>query len=132
MDPDAFRTATGIDVPTVTGKEVHDVDRVAVEEYGLSLLQMMEQAGRGLAREALALAEDGSVVLLTGGGGNGGVGLACARRLANREIPITVVVDRQPAELEGAVAGQYELLDRVDVSIRTDVSALETPALGAE
>ncbi|WP_265110651.1 NAD(P)H-hydrate epimerase [Halosolutus halophilus] len=129
MDPGAFRTPTGLDVTGVTAEEMRDVDRVAVEEYGLSLLQMMEQAGRGLAREALDLVQEQPVVVLAGGGGNGGGGLACARHLANREIPVTVVLDRQPAELEGVVASQYHLLDRMEESIRTDVSAVDTPGL---
>lgn len=129
MDLDAFRTATGHDVTAVTAAEMRDVDRVAVEEYGLSLLQMMEGAGRGLAREALDLTRDGSIVVLAGSGGNGGGGLACARHLANREIPVTVILDREPTELEGVVASQYELLDRMGVTIRTDISTVDTPAL---
>ncbi|MFD1564481.1 NAD(P)H-hydrate epimerase [Haloarchaeobius amylolyticus] len=129
MDLDAFRTATGHNVTAVTAEEMRDVDRVAVEEYGLSLLQMMEQAGRGLACEVLDLSRDGPVVVLAGGGGNGGGGLACARHLANREIPVTVVLDRQPTELTGVVASQYELLDRMGISIRTDVSTVEIPAV---
>ncbi|WP_254525602.1 NAD(P)H-hydrate epimerase [Natrinema caseinilyticum] len=129
MDLHAFRTTSGGSVTAVTADEMREVDRVAVEEYGLSLLQMMEQAGRGLAREALALTRDGPVVVLAGGGGNGGGGLACARHLANRELPVTVVLDREPAELEGVVARQCELLERTGLSIRTDVSTVETPAL---
>ena len=129
MDPAAFRTATGLDVSAVTAEEMRDVDRVAVEEFGLSLLQMMEQAGRGLARETLALHQDESVVVLAGAGGNGGGGLACARHLANRALPVTVVLDRQPSDLEGVVASQHELLERMEVPIRTDVSAVGAPAL---
>ncbi|QFU84865.1 NAD(P)H-hydrate epimerase (plasmid) [Natronorubrum aibiense] len=108
---------------------MRDVDRVAIEAYGLSLLQMMEQAGRGLTRETFALANGGSVVVLAGGGGNGGGGLACARHLANRSYPVTVVLDREPAALSGVVAAQHELLERMGIPIRTDVTALETPAL---
>jgi NAD(P)H-hydrate epimerase len=42
---------------------------------------------------------------------------------------VTVIHDREPAELEGVVARQYELLERMGVSIRTDVSMVDTPAL---
>lgn len=129
MDPGAFRTATGLDVTAVTAEEMQNVDRVAVEEYGLSLLQMMEQAGRGLAREGLNLVRDEPVVVLAGGGGNGGGGLVCARHLANREIPVTVVLDRDPTALKGVVASQYELLERMEVSIVTDTSRVDAPGL---
>jgi NAD(P)H-hydrate repair Nnr-like enzyme with NAD(P)H-hydrate epimerase domain len=40
---------------------MREVDRVAVEKYTLSLLQMMEQAGRGRVREALDLTREGAV-----------------------------------------------------------------------
>lgn len=129
MDPGAFRTATGLEVTAVTAEEMRDIDRVTVDEYGLSLLQMMEQAGRGLVREALKLTRDGPVVVLAGAGGNGGGGLACARHLANRNIPVTVVLDRQPADLEDVVANQYELLERMSLPVHTDVTDLETPEL---
>lgn len=129
MNSNAFQTVTGLDVTAVTAEEMRDVDRVVVEEYGLSLLQMMEQAGRGLAHEALDFDRDGPVVVLAGGGGNGGGGLACARHLANREISVTVVLDRDPAALEGVVASQCELLERMGVLIRTDTAGVATPAL---
>jgi hypothetical protein len=44
-----FRTEDGIVVPTVTAEQMREVDRIAVEEFGLSILQMMENAGRNLA-----------------------------------------------------------------------------------
>jgi NAD(P)H-hydrate epimerase len=37
-------------VPYVTTDQMREVDRLMVEEYGIVLLQMMENAGRGLAR----------------------------------------------------------------------------------
>src|SRR6056297_3644568 len=58
MQPDCFRTANGERVPAITADEMRTVDRLAVEEIGLSLLQMMEHAGRNLARAALAVDAD--------------------------------------------------------------------------
>ncbi len=46
---DLFRTEGGLAVPAVTARQMRDVDRVAVEEIGPSLEQMMENAGRSLA-----------------------------------------------------------------------------------
>ena len=45
-----FRTQEGIVVPAVTAEQMREVDRVAVEEFGLGILQMMENAGRNLAQ----------------------------------------------------------------------------------
>ena len=44
-----FRTEGGIAVPAVTADQMREVDRIAVEEFGLGILQMMENAGRNLA-----------------------------------------------------------------------------------
>ncbi len=44
-----FRTEDGIVVPAVTAEQMREVDRIAVEEFGLDILQMIENAGRNLA-----------------------------------------------------------------------------------
>lgn len=74
-------------VPYVTTDQMREVDRLMVEEYGIVLLQMMENAGHGLARLVRDRflggdARGGRVMVFAGGGGNGGGGLVSARRLA--------------------------------------------------
>jgi NAD(P)H-hydrate epimerase len=124
MDRHAFETPDGRSVPAVTAVEMREVDRIAVEEVGLTLRRMMEHAGRSLALEALEtddLRPDGSVVVIVGGGGNGGGGLVCARHLANRAIPTTVVLDRDPREMEGVPGEQLDILDHIDhAHVRTN------------
>lgn len=114
MSLDQFQTDTGRPVPAVTAAEMRAVDRVAVEEVGLQLLQMMENAGSSLAWHARDVA-DGPVVVVAGDGGNGGGGLVCARHLANRDVPVSVVLDRPAAELTGAAAHQFGILSEMDV-----------------
>ena len=48
-----FSTDTGIEVPSVTTEQMIEVDRVAMEETGPNLFQMMENAGRNLALQAI-------------------------------------------------------------------------------
>ena len=45
-------------LPSVTAKEMQEVDRLMVEEWGIGLLQMMEHAGRNLAEVARSLLGD--------------------------------------------------------------------------
>ena len=65
-----------------------ELDRVAIEETGPKLLQMMENAGRNLAQQALSSLggtwQEANIVVVAGGGGNGGGGICGARHLANR------------------------------------------------
>lgn len=123
MDASAFRTETGRPVTAVTAAEMREVDRVAVEEFGVSLLQMMENAGRNLAR---CVREAGTepVVVLAGNGGNGGGGLCAARHLANRDVEVSVVLDRPPERLDGAARTQHETLAAMGVPVEAGVDAL--------
>ena len=106
-----FEDASGRPVPAVTEDVMREVDRVAVEETGPNLLQMMENAGRGLALAALEMlprAPDGPVVVLAGVGGNGGGGIAAARHLANRHYDVLVAVTDE-AGLGDAPAFQLQV-----------------------
>ena len=53
---------------------MREVDRVMVEDLHIELVQMMENAGRGLAELAIDRFSPGSVTVLAGPGGNGGGG----------------------------------------------------------
>lgn len=90
----------------------------------MQLLQMMENAGRTLAWHARDARDGGGpVVVVAGNGGNGG-GMACARHLANRDVPVRVVLDRPSADLSGAAAQQGRTLDEMDVPTATDPDGL--------
>jgi NAD(P)H-hydrate epimerase len=121
MEEGLFHTPDGRGVTAVTADEMAAVDRVAVEEVGLQLLQMMENAGRGLAWHVRDVRGGrGEVLVVAGNGGNGGGGMTCARHLANRDVPVRVLLDRPPGELSGAAAHQRRILDEMAVPISTD------------
>lgn len=123
METESFETADGTPVTAVTADEMRAVDRVAVEEVGIGLLQLMENAGHTLARQVREMGTD-LVTVVAGTGGNGGGGLCCARHLANRNVPVTVVLDRPAADLGGAAAIQYNILESMGVPVNTGVEAL--------
>jgi NAD(P)H-hydrate epimerase len=108
----AFRTEDGIPVPAVTAEQMREVDRIAVEDFGLGILQMMENAGRNLAQNVLGMLDGrrGEVTVLVGSGGNGGGGLCCARHLHNRGFKVWVVLDREADVLTGAARNQLDIL----------------------
>ncbi len=70
-------------VPAVDRAGMAEVDRLMIEEFGVLLIQMMENAGLQLAdlvrRYGVATPERPALVLC-GRGNNGGGGLAAARR----------------------------------------------------
>lgn len=112
IDADArLPTLAASSVPTVTVDQMVEVDRLAIEDYGITLLQMMEQAGSHLAE--VARVEVGgdlrgrSIVVAVGPGNNGGGGLVAARHLMNRGASVRVVLAR-PA-LRMTEAGRHQL-----------------------
>ncbi|BDM83299.1 NAD(P)H-hydrate epimerase [Acaryochloris marina] len=87
-----FFTNMGLEVPAVTTEQMIEVDRVAIEETGPNLFQMMENAGRNLALQAITILgnqwQQANIIILAGSGGNGGGGICAARHLANRSTNI--------------------------------------------
>ncbi|HUX71014.1 MAG TPA: NAD(P)H-hydrate epimerase [Cellulomonadaceae bacterium] len=112
MTVHAFRTPTGLLVPAITTEQMREVDRVAVEEVGPNLYQMMENAGRNLASLCAQTLGTGwgaaPIMVLAGTGGNGGGGLCAARHLVNHGGQVTVVVS-EPSRLTGVPAEQLAL-----------------------
>ena len=95
----SYVTGSGVEVPAVTADQMREVDRIAIEETGPNLYQMMENAGRNLASMTIRLLgpgwRDDTIVVLAGTGGNGGGGICGARHLANHGGEVTVVVSDQ-------------------------------------
>jgi NAD(P)H-hydrate epimerase len=89
-----FVTDTGVIVSAVSAAEMLEVDRIAVQETGPNLFQMMENAGRNLASFAVECLEGkwkrARVLVLAGPGGNGGGGICAARHLANHGVNVAV------------------------------------------
>ena len=107
-----FQGPGGRIIPALTTAQMRRVDRLAVEVFHLSLLQMMENAGRNLAQVVMARLEGraGPVVVLAGPAGNGGGGLCCARHLHNRGVEVAVVLARPALEMSPAARAQWSVL----------------------
>ena len=92
----AFVDDRGRPVPAVDAADMLEVDRIAIEETGPNLYQMMENAGRNLARLVRTILGDGwqagHVVVLAGTGGNGGGGVTAGRHLLNHGARVSAVI----------------------------------------
>ncbi|MBN2503630.1 MAG: NAD(P)H-hydrate epimerase [Anaerolineales bacterium] len=121
-----FQTKTGQLIPTVDEAQMREVDRIAVEGFGLGLLQMMENAGRDLAACAIGMLsskQDTVITILAGSGGNGGGGICCARHLYNRGYPVNLILNKSANELQGAAAQQWKILQQAGL---TPISSPDT------
>jgi NAD(P)H-hydrate epimerase len=113
----AFRTEEGALVPAVTADEKREVDRVAAQDFGLTIPQMMENAGRSLAQHALEMlgGQNGQVTMLAGTGGNGGGGLCCAWHLHNRGLRDGVLLAGEESALVPAATNQMRILSAAGI-----------------
>jgi NAD(P)H-hydrate epimerase len=74
---------------TLTRQQVRDLDRRAIEEYGVPGIVLMENAGRGCAELLMRLnPAKKPTVILCGPGNNGGDGFVIARHLDNHGWPV--------------------------------------------
>lgn len=109
-------------IPFITTDQMREVDRSMVEDYGILLVQMMENAGRNLAELARRRFLGGDprgnrVLVLAGTGGNGGGGLVCARRLHNWGAKVQVMATAPASRFTEIPRHQLTILERMGVSI---------------
>jgi NAD(P)H-hydrate epimerase len=86
-------------VVRLTRTQVREIDRRAIAEYQIPGILLMENAARGVVDVALQMMRRVSgayVLILCGGGNNGGDGLAVARHLHNREVNVVVLPVGEP------------------------------------
>jgi NAD(P)H-hydrate epimerase len=94
-----FITKDGLIVPAVTREQMIEVDRIAVEETGPNLYQMMENAGRNLTLTSIEFILNKSlgkrIMIFVGTGGNGGGGICAARHLLNHGYEPIVILSNE-------------------------------------
>jgi NAD(P)H-hydrate epimerase len=115
---------------TLTREQSRLVDRLAIEEYGMTGLVLMENAGRGVADVLCQLGIAGPVVICCGKGNNAGDGFVIARHLDLRGHAVRVLLWAEVGELTGDAAANFHILQKTNVPIeifgnRHDAARLE-------
>src|SRR4029078_3786666 len=99
----------------LTRDQCREIDHIAIEEYGISGLVLMENAGRDCVDVLERLSIDGPVVILCGKGNNAGDGFVIARHLEIRGYKCRVLLlapAEDPAkELRGDAAANFALIN---------------------
>jgi NAD(P)H-hydrate epimerase len=120
-----------------TAKEMQDIDRISINKYRIAGTVLMERAGLSvvnkineiyygntehpeklLNRAGRAQNIDGKkVIILCGGGNNGGDGLVIARELHNQGRDVDVYLSVKPLELKGDAKANYTAAKKFGVNI---------------
>ncbi len=102
----------------LTRQQVREVDRRAIEEFGVPSVILMENAGRGCAELLIRLGIYTPVVICCGKGNNGGDGFVIARHLDNHQIPVKILLFANPEELSGDAATNYQIVARSGITVQ--------------
>ena len=120
----------------LTRDQVREVDRRAIEEYGISGLVLMENAGRGCVDKLCELGVRGPVVICCGRGNNAGDGFVIARHLDLRGYAVRVLLFCDPPDLRGDAALNFAILAKCGVPVRivsaADDTSWESDLAGAD
>jgi NAD(P)H-hydrate epimerase len=96
---------------TLSRAEVRELDRRAIDGFGLPGLVLMENAGRGCAELLMRLNPDRRpVVILCGPGNNGGDGFVVARHLDNHGWPVNVTAVLSDREIAPDAAANFNVV----------------------
>jgi len=94
--------------PLFDAEGMRGVDRWAIEERGVSSVELMEAAGRAVAEAVAELAPQGPVRVVCGKGNNGGDGFVAARLLRAMGFVVEALLLWPGEELRGDAGINYE------------------------
>ncbi len=104
-----------------TREEIREADRIAIEEYGVPGVVLMENAGRGAASVALNMLgrkADARVAIVCGSGNNGGDGFVVARHLHNAGVAVIVYLLCAREKIAGDALLNLRIIEKMALDIR--------------
>ena len=119
--------------PILTREQVRQVDRIAAEEYHISGLVLMENAGHNATQIILQEMADrlsargtedaARVLIFCGTGNNGGDGFVIARHLDNAGVNVAVAMAGEPDRLAPDAAANHRICVAMELPIVDAVQA---------
>ncbi len=117
-------------------EEARALDTLAIEQYGIPGIVLMENAGRGIFECLLCYKPKGKVVICCGKGNNGGDGFVLARHLSNAALPVEILLFADPSELRGDARTNYDIVMNMELAVTPvageDVQAIVSQFADAE
>ncbi len=102
----------------LTAEEIRELEREVVEKRGITLRDIIEEAGRAVANEALKLlSRKDQVVIVCGKGNNGGDGFVAARFLSESGISTQVVIFSPEDEFSLDARNAFDKLKDTSVEV---------------
>ena len=110
----------------VTADKMRELDNLTIEKHGVPGIVLMERAGKGafdLLLKCFTEEANAGIVVVCGGGNNGGDGFVLARYAHENSIPVKIILLAKPTTLKGAALENYQkITDKVPVELLSDAA----------
>ncbi len=111
----------------LTREQIREIDRRAIEEYGIAGVVLMENAGRNAAELIRAnlkqTDQPAAVCILCGRGNNGGDGFVVARHLFNAGLKVEIILFADPGKLAPDARVNHDIAHKMEIPIRPFVES---------
>ena len=114
------------EIRRLTRAQVRDVDRRSVEQFHVPGVVLMENAARAVTEAAMEMMQgidDPRVLIVCGGGNNGGDGLAVARHLHNRGVSVRIALATDPKAYRNEAAANWQIVRAMNLPLVADDAA---------
>jgi len=102
----------------LTADEMRTTDRITTDRYGVSSIELMENAGKAVSTFVLREFPNAAhITVLCGKGNNGGDGFVTARALAAAGRKVKVVLLGYPVDLKGDAKEMFERMEMAPVLV---------------
>jgi len=119
----------------LTRAQVREVDRIAIERYHIPGIVLMENAAICATEVACEMLDNdciGQILIVCGGGNNGGDGLAVARHMHIRGGDVTIALTVDPARYRGDALINWQIARAMSLSAEpfsAEIIQRESPLL---
>lgn len=103
-----------------TAAEMRDIDRQAIEYYGIPGIVLMENAGVETVQAIERMLDNlqyKKICILAGKGNNGGDGFVVARHLTNQGAKVKVFLIGNKEEMKGDAAINFNILHKMNIDV---------------
>ncbi|HTZ18309.1 MAG TPA: NAD(P)H-hydrate dehydratase [Dissulfurispiraceae bacterium] len=114
-----------------TASRMKEIDRAAIEDYGIPAVVLMERAGLAVAKKTQEVLSGKKVLVVCGSGNNGGDGLVAARNLHNWGYHVRVVLPSRADSLGADCRAQYLIAKKTGVPVEFRKSLIASDFHGA-
>ena len=108
-----------MELPPLSRDQVRQVDQIAIQQYGMPGVVLMENAGRGAAEVIDRVADSGPIVILCGSGNNAGDGYVIARhlQLAGRSVRIVSIVPLDALQGDASINANVAAKAEIEITV---------------